>query len=292
MRYSLGLPVERVDRPDEFVTAEAVAEMAAAAERLGFDAVFVTDHPAPDDRWLAGGGHHALEPTVALAFAAAATRTIRLHTHVYVLPYRNPLLAAKAVASLDALAGGRVILGVAAGYLRPEFGALGVDFDERNELCDEGIEVLRRAWTTDHLSWPGRRFRARSVTMRPRPRSAPHPPIWIGGNSERAIRRAVRLGQGWSPFPNPPGQAATTKTAAITDLAGLAERLERLHRLRAEAGAHGPFDVCFSRFGEHDDPDRYEAVGVTWLTVGVPGARSRAEWIDGAAGLAERLGIG
>jgi len=84
MRYSVGLPVDHVTMPDEFVTGDAVAEMAAAVEAVGLDAVFVTDHPAPDERWLAGGGHHAQEPMVALAFAAAATRRVMLHTHVYV----------------------------------------------------------------------------------------------------------------------------------------------------------------------------------------------------------------
>ncbi|MGZ4736890.1 MAG: LLM class flavin-dependent oxidoreductase, partial [Acidimicrobiia bacterium] len=129
MRFSVGLPVDHVDAEDQFVTGPAIAEMAAAAEAAGFDAAYVTDHPAADEQWLVGGGHHALEPLIGLAFAAASTSTLRLQTHVYVAAYRNPFLAAKGVATLDALSGGRVILGVAAGYLRPEFGALGVDFD-------------------------------------------------------------------------------------------------------------------------------------------------------------------
>ena len=115
MRYSVGLPVDHVTMADEFVTGDAIAEMAAAVEAAGLDAVFVTDHPAPDERWLAGGGHHAQEPMVALAFAAAATRRVMLHTHVYVAAYRNPFLAAKGVATLQNLSGGRVLLGVAAG---------------------------------------------------------------------------------------------------------------------------------------------------------------------------------
>ncbi len=125
MRLSLGLETSRSDRPEEFVTAEAIAEMAKAAEAAGFDAVFVTDHPFPDDRWLDGGGHHALDPLVALAFAAAATSTIGLHTNLFVLAYRNPFLSAKGIATLDQLSNGRVILGVGAGYLEPEFAALG-----------------------------------------------------------------------------------------------------------------------------------------------------------------------
>jgi probable F420-dependent oxidoreductase len=280
MRFSVGLPVDRVDREDEFVTGAAIAEMAAAAEAAGFDAVYVTDHPAADDQWLAGGGHHALEPMVGLAFAAAATTTVRLQTHVYVAAYRNPFLAAKGVATLDALSGGRVILGVAAGYLRPEFGALGVDFDERNELLDECIEVMKRVWTEDGVEFEGRHFTSRSVTMRPRPASTPHPPIWIGGNSARAMRRAVELGQGWTPFPNPAVAARATKTPAITTMDELAPRLDAAREYAKSVGRTEPLDVCFAPFHLDDDAAGYESLGVTWLAVQFDGVGSRAEWID------------
>ncbi len=146
MRVSVSLPVDKMDSGAEFVSGEAIAKMARAAEEAGFDACFVTDHPMPDERWLAGGGHHALDPFVALSFAAAATHRLRLQTHVLVAAYRNPFLTAKAAASLDALSNGRVILGVAAGYLEAEFAALGVDFAERNELCDAAIRTMRRGW--------------------------------------------------------------------------------------------------------------------------------------------------
>ena len=89
MRYSVGLPVDHVDQPDQFVTGPAIAEMAAAAESAGFDAVYVTDHPAADVQWLEGGGHHALDPFVGLAFAAASTTMLWLQTHVFVAAYRQ-----------------------------------------------------------------------------------------------------------------------------------------------------------------------------------------------------------
>src|SRR5438309_299293 len=143
MRVSLGLPTHRVDRFDQFCTAHAIGELSAAAEAAGFDAVFVTDHPAPGDKWLEHGGHHTLDPFVALAFAAAATTTLRLHTNLLVLAYRNPFLSAKAVATLDHLSGGRVILGIGAGYLEPEFDALGVAFDGRNDLTEEAIVMVK-----------------------------------------------------------------------------------------------------------------------------------------------------
>src|ERR1044071_3063582 len=91
MRFTIGLPTDHVARADEFVTGEAVMECARVAEESGFDACFVTDHPAPDIKWLEGGGHHALDPFVALSFAAAATTRLRVQTHILVLPYRHPL---------------------------------------------------------------------------------------------------------------------------------------------------------------------------------------------------------
>ncbi len=276
----MGLPVDHVERVQEFVTGPAIGEMAAAAEAAGFDAVYVTDHPAADDQWLAGGGHHALEPLVGLAFAAASTTTLRLQTHVYVAAYRNPFLAAKGVATLDALSGGRVILGVAAGYLRPEFGALGVDFDERNDLLDECIDVMRRVWTEDGVAVDGRHFHARSVTMRPRPVSRPYPPIWVGGNSNRAMRRAVELGQGWVPFPNPVAAARATKTPAITSMEELTDRLEAARDYAKTVGRVEALDVCFAPFKVDDRPAEYEALGVTWLAVQFDDVTTRREWFD------------
>ena len=239
MRYSVGLPVDHVRSPDEFVTGDAIAEMAAAVEAAGLDSVFVTDHPAPDDRWLEGGGHHAEDPLVALAFAAAATRRISLHTHVFVAVYRNPFLAAKGVATLARLSGGRVILGVAAGYLRPEFAALGVEFDARNDLLAETVTLMRRVWTESGVAVETDRYSARGVTQLPQP---PPVPIWIGGNSTAAMRRAVELGDGWSPFPNPPAAARAVKTPAITNLDELAARLDGGARLRRGDRAHRAAD--------------------------------------------------
>lgn len=280
MRFSVGLPCDRVDREDEFVTGPALMEMAAAAEAAGYDACYVTDHPAPDDQWLTGGGHHAPEPLVALAFAAAATTTLRLQTHVYIAAYRNPFLAAKGMANLDTLSGGRVILGVAAGYLRPEFGALGVQFDERNELLDESIDVMRRVWTEDAVAVDGRHFRSRAVTVRPRPATPGGPPIWIGGNSNVALRRAVERGQGWVPFPNPPQTAKALKTPSITSLDDLEQRMKTVAEHSAALRRTEPIDVCFAPFSYDDDFTTYADIGVTWLTVQFDAVDTRAEWID------------
>ncbi|CAB4878355.1 unannotated protein [freshwater metagenome] len=299
MRWSLALPTDRADLPEEFVNGPAVAVAARAAQDCGFDAVYVTDHPAPDQRWLEGGGHHALEPMVVLGYAAAVTEKLMLQTNVYIAAYRNPFLAAKSVLSLDLLSGGRAIIGVAAGYLRPEFGALGVEFDERNELLDECIDVMRKAWTEDQVAFEGEHFRSRGVTMRPRPVAQPHPPIWVGGNSKAAIRRAVERGEGWVPFPNPPEASVAVKSPVISSISDLEQRIEFARSHSEIVGRSAPLDICFSPFtldasalmrGDSgaliDEVHALEAIGVTWLTVSFGEAKNLSEW----SGLVDRLG--
>src|SRR5688572_27524502 len=142
MKFSLALPVDAPPHGGEFHT-HAITEVAAAIEVAGFDACFVTDHPFPPDAWVRDqGGHHAPEPLVTLAFAGAATTRLQLHTNVFLPQYRNPFVAAKGVATLDALSNGRVILGVAAGYLEPEFDAVGADFKRRGRALDESLDLM------------------------------------------------------------------------------------------------------------------------------------------------------
>jgi len=255
-------------------------------EAAGLDAVYVTDHPAPDDRWLEGGGHHAQDPLVALAFAAAATSRINLHTHVFVAAYRNPFLAAKGVATLQTMSGGRVILGVAAGYLKPEFAALGADFDARNDLLDETIAVMRRAWTESGVAVEAERYSARGVTQLPQPVPIP---LWIGGNSTRAMRRAVEIGDGWSPFPNPPGAARAVKTPAITNVGELTARLDAARAYADEIGRSTPLTICFAAFADTPDHTVFADLGIEWLAVQFNGCATRAEWIDRLHKFARRV---
>jgi probable F420-dependent oxidoreductase len=296
MRYSVALPNDRVDQPDEFLTAAAVADVARTVEEAGFNACFVTDHPFGADRWLAAGGHHALEPLVQLSFAAAATTTLRLHTNIYVLPYRNPFLAAKSILSLDVLAGGRVILGVGAGYVASEFAALGVDFDERNDLLEESIEAMKMAWTQDGVALSGRHFRAQGNTMLPRPTSRPHPPIWMGGNSKRAIQRAVRSCQGWSPLPTSARRAP--RTATVSSLEELRLRIALADKEVEAIGRTEPMDICFSLLQPSPGSGDYEPqqvrsyiraladLGVTWVGVR-PTGTDRQSYLDEARRFAD-----
>jgi probable F420-dependent oxidoreductase len=300
MRFAVQLPTSHVFDGDEFVSGGAIAEMARAAEDAGLDAVAVTDHPAPPARWVAGGGHHSLDPFVALAFAAAATTRLRLLTQVVVLPYRNPFLLAKAAASLDALSNGRLILGAAAGYLEPEFAALGADFAARNEASDEAIDVLRAVWRGEAVDVAGRRFHAKGTAQLPRPAQPAGPPIWIGGNARRAIRRAVERGDGWMPFPAPAKLAGWTRTTALESLDDLRAGLAYAREHAAAIGRATPLDVCLVPFGFERGArgedltglaallPTYAELGVTWLAFDLP-APSRAAWCDTVAALGRAL---
>jgi probable F420-dependent oxidoreductase len=213
---------------------------------------------------------------------------------VLIVAYRNPFLSAKSIASLDALSGGRVIAGVAAGYLEGEFEALGVDFDARNDLTDERLREMKRIWQGGSIELAGRDFRATGITTLPQSLQKPHPPIWVGGNSKRAIRRAVELGDGWLPFPTAAAMAKRVRTAVVANLDDLRSRIEYLRSYAAEFGRSEPLDIAFVPFGMRmNDPDPIDvakfrdavdelaALGITWLTVGPP-LGSRAEYCDWA----------
>lgn len=200
MKINVTMPFDKSGGPDEFQTPEAVTTIGQTLERNGFAGACVTDHPSPTGRWLDAGGHHAQDPFVMLAFIAAATKTIGLQTGILVLPYRNPFIVARSVATLDIFSKGRVTLGVGAGYLKGEYKALGVDFERRNEIMDEYILALKAAWTQDEFQFEGTGYQALGNRVKPGCVQKPHPKILIGGNSKRAIRRAVELGDAWYPF--------------------------------------------------------------------------------------------
>lgn len=285
MRFAFTYPIITHPCDPELVSPRGVTAVARAAETAGFDAMGFTDHPAPTQRWLDAGGHDSLDPFVAMGFAAAHTRTLRFIPNIVVLPYRNPFVVAKSGATLDLLSGGRFTLAVGVGYLKGEFAALGVDFDERTELVEESLDVIRAIWTGDNVSFEGRHFRARGITAHPRPATSPHPPIWIGGNTGKARQRVATRGDGWAPFAAPPGLAGTARTAAMDSIEALAAGVADLRRRCEEAGRDWTaIDVCFSNLaggrlgGDDFDASAYldglghlADAGVTWVQVAVPG---------------------
>src|SRR5215213_3847305 len=153
----------------DMLDAGPVADLAVTAERAGWNGFAFTEHPAPTAKWLATGGHQSLDPFAALAYVAAVTTEMKLLTYIAVLPYRNPASLAKSAATVDKLSNGRFILGVGAGYLKAEYFALGVDFDERNTLFDEALDVLPLHWSGEPFDYDGLHFNCRGTIGRPRP---------------------------------------------------------------------------------------------------------------------------
>jgi probable F420-dependent oxidoreductase len=178
---------------------EAIRRVAQRAEQLGYDGIWVSDHIVIPASAVDRFGSMFYEPLTVLGFAAACTTRVRLGTTVIILPYRNPLLTAKVLSTLDVLSGGRLTAGMAVGWTEDEFKALGVPFRERGALSDEYIAAFKTLWTQDQPEFRGQYVRFENIAFEPKPVQKPHIPIWIGGNSKRAIRRAVALGDCWHP---------------------------------------------------------------------------------------------
>jgi probable F420-dependent oxidoreductase len=288
MKFTMDIPTGNIT-PGEFQTGAAVSEMAHAMDVAGIDACYLTDHPAPDATWLHANGHDALDPFGTFAFIAAKTERLMLHTNIVVMAYRNPFLTAKAAATIQVLSGGRLILGTGAGYQKGEFDALGVDFHKRGKLFDEALDTIRMAWAGGVVVKEGINFNA--VGNEPRPIPSPQPPIWIGGGSPAAIKRAALRGDGWSPFFAAPTMTAANQESGIQTIEQLGEAIKQIEGMRAEAGRSGPFDIAIGakakiRELNAETAERYiaavhdiAAVGVTWAMVEVPHS-SRQQFVE------------
>ena len=297
MKFTVQIPVGDIT-PGEFQTAAAIKEMATVLEAVQVDACYVTDHPAPSAEWLHANGHDALDPFTAFAFVAAATTKLMLHTNILVLPYRNPFLTAKAATTLQVLSGGRLILGAGAGYQKVEFEALGVDFHKRGALFDEALEVIRLAWAGGPVVKQGSNFNATGNEPRPVPRR--QPPIWIGGGSAKAVERAARLGDGWSPFFAAPTMTKANQESGIHSVEQLGEKIAQLRDMRAAQGKVGNFDVAIGarerlEYGSTESAEQYlkalaalAEVGVTWAMVEPPHP-SRKAYLDNVRWFGEAI---
>ncbi|SHN17784.1 LLM class F420-dependent oxidoreductase [Cryptosporangium aurantiacum] len=279
MHFTLMFPMRAVKHYERWRGDADLSTVARLVEDAGFDAIAMSDHPYPDKTWLAGGGHHSFDPFVSLSYMAAVTTRLRVMTYVLVGGYRNPYLAAKAIASLDTLSRGRTIVGMGAGYLESEFDVLGADFAGRGPTLEAAIPAMRAAWTgTDH---PGPRFAATGHEMLPAAVQQGGPPIWIGGNSAAARRRAVELADGWIPMGQSREVAEITGTPPLEDVAKLGVQIADAQKRRAALGRE-PMDVGFAPFeqaglvrGTMTDYaesvrrrlDAYAEAGVTWITV-------------------------
>ena len=225
MRIGVNLPTVGLDHDRDFILP-----VAEAAERLGFDSLWATDHIVmsyareseypyqrskteiamePGIQWI--------DPLLTLTLAVGATERVKVGTSVLVVPYRNPVVLANQCSTLDVLSGGRLILGVGTGWMREEFEALGVPPGERGRRTDEALEAMRILWSQDPASFQGNFFSFSDIVLACQPRTEGGPPIWVGGNTDPALRRALRYGDAWHGFEIYP-----------EDLADVRARLERL----------------------------------------------------------------
>ncbi|HTV96090.1 MAG TPA: LLM class F420-dependent oxidoreductase [Steroidobacteraceae bacterium] len=308
MKINVPLPFDRTQDPEQFLTLAAVREVGAALERAGFHAGLVTDHPCPTGRWLDSGGHHAQSPFVMLALLAAVTSTLRLQTGILVLPYRNPFIAARDAATLDRYSNGRLTLSVGAGYLKGEYRALGVDFERRNELMDEYMRALKLSLTGEEFEFEGTGYKAHGNRILPGPVQKPHPPLLVGGNSRRAIRRVVELGDGWNPFFTAPSAGAGAAGAAGRGMSNTA-RTAPMETEEDLASGIAYLRECCEKLGRRDLPEvilggitppghtgssqqlvdrlsRFRELGASGAALNVDG-RTRREWCDNAQRLGE-----
>jgi probable F420-dependent oxidoreductase len=210
-------------------TPESILARARIAESMGFHSVMISDHVAITPSVRPRYPEPFFDPFATLAWLAGQTSRVQLGTTICVVPYRHPVLTARLVANVDRLSGGRFIFGVGVGGAEDEFAALGVPFRRRGVLADEYLDVMRQLWTNPEVTYSGRFVSLRAVSGIPCAEIAgrPHPPIWVGGGSDRALTRALRLGAAWHP-----------NRFAIGWLQDKA--LPRLRRLAGEQGAVMP----------------------------------------------------
>jgi probable F420-dependent oxidoreductase len=260
---------------------DVVLKIAEKADALRYNSLFVTDHivmpvssaksvyPYTTSGQFPGGlGQDYLEPLAMLSHLAHATTRVRLGISVLVIPYRNPLLAAKMLATTDVLSKGRVILGAGVGWLREEFEALGApSFEERGPVTEEYIRLMRAAWTTDPVTFQGKYCSVRDIHVLPKPAQRAGIPVWIGGHTGAALRRAGTIGDGWHPIGmRPPALLGPDEYAAkvkqIHDWARRAGRDPKSIALTIRV----PMEVRGKRAKADEvvaDIRRYQALGVT-----------------------------
>ena len=246
MEFGFGIPTR-----GPLATRENIQTLAQQGEEAGYDILLVSDHviiprdidsryPYSETGEFAGGSSgECLEQLALLSFLAATTSRAKLLTSVMVLPHRNPVLTAKELATIDVLSNGRVIVGCGVGWMREEFEAIGTEpYDERGAVGDEYIKVFKELWTSDNPEFDGKYASFSNVTFAPKPVQKPHPPIWIGGESPPALRRAGTLGDAWYPIgANPRFPVAT--------LEQFGESKARVQKHAEEAG-RDPSDLDFS----------------------------------------------
>jgi probable F420-dependent oxidoreductase len=244
--------------------ADFVRTLGTALEERGFESVWVAEHivlfdeyesqyPYADNGRFPGGGDTGLlEPLTALSYLAAVTDTVRLGTGICLVPQRNPVYTAKQVVDVDVLSGGRVDFGVGVGWLREEFEAVAMPFEDRGARTREHLEVMKELWTKESASYKGKYYDLPECRLYPKPVQQPHPPIHVGGETTAALRRVADLGQGWYGFNRTPEEVPEALT-----------RLDRLLEERGRSRDEIEISVCpYFKGVDRDALERYRDLGV------------------------------
>jgi probable F420-dependent oxidoreductase len=211
MRFAVYLPdcmhVAAITQPWEHaLTGQDIALAAQTAERLGYSMVFLPEHYLTPTSHLELSGNHYFDATTAQAFLAGATSTITIGSMVTILPLHSPVIAAKSIATLDWLSGGRAQVTVGVGWLKEEYDAIGVPFSKRGRIADESLAAMFELWHSDTPRFDGEFVKFDNIAFGPKPIHKPHPVIWMGGDADAVLRRAARFGDGWAPWLTKPDE--------------------------------------------------------------------------------------
>jgi len=254
----------------KMIEGESIARVARRAEELGYDSLWVSDHIifptqlqsaypySPDGKLPLEPTNPLLEPFTVLSYAAAVTKIIKLGTSVIIVPYRDPLVTAKIVSSLDVLSGGRFIFGVGVGWLEEEFRALRQNLRDRAAQTREALLVMKACWTQDSPEFHGKFFDFSGIKFAPKPRQKPYPPIWFGGNSPSALKRAVEHGDGWHAVWETP-EEVNEKARTLRDLCTNAGKNFADFPLTINVNNRVPYTI--------ENVKKYEAAGISMMFI-------------------------
>jgi len=254
----------------KMIEGESIARVARRAEELGYDSLWVSDHIifpiqlqsaypySPDGKLPLDPTNPLLEPFTVLSYAAAVTKTIKLGTSVIIVPYRDPLVTAKIVSSLDVLSGGRFIFGVGVGWLEEEFRALRQNLRDRAAQTREALLVMKACWTQDSPEFHGKFFDFSGIKFAPKPWQKPYPPIWFGGNSPSALKRAVEHGDGWHAVWETP-EEVNEKARTLRDLCTNAGKNFADFPLTINVNNRVPYTI--------ENVKKYEAAGISMMFI-------------------------
>ena len=301
MKFAFGMPrlieLKATMQPWELsVTGADQTRLAKLADDIGYDMISVPEHFLIPNSHVDLSGPHHFHAYAAMGYYAGATNRIRINSSIAILPLQHPVVTAKALATLDWMSGGRAMVTFGAGWLQEEFELLGVDFHRRGAMCEEYLAAIMTLWTQDDPAFEGEFVSFRDVAFAPRPVQHPHPPIWMGGEADAALKRAARFASGWWPY--------LTKPEDIP---------ARIDFIKSQPGYDGRvFDVMYgfatTRVGEghqvQDDPrarpgmtlneivDRlswFKSLGVTMSSVPIPAVGSIAAYEDYARWVIEEV---